>query len=255
METLAANLRKILHLTQNEAKIYAVILENPYLNIAEISSSTKLPKSRIYEILSVLSGRGLIEKEYGSSKFLVINPKNSLETFQKQINQKHKEESLAVAELSNSLEGIWKGATLHKVALGVELIPLRQIESFLDEAISSATEEICICVADFDMGINWRRSGASLASNIKLGSKVRFLVKDAKLHKRLTFYFNQNAQNKTPIEIGINESMHTSFILVDGELFLFFFGKHGEKSESTVLKTQSKGLVKTMFWLFNSLWK
>jgi sugar-specific transcriptional regulator TrmB len=254
MEELTERLRNILGLTKNEAKVYAEILNTPALSVKEISQTTNIPISRIYETLNSLSAKLLISKKQNTGEFIVVPPTQAISNIMENYTKEHAEKQRTLLAISNYLQEIWTNSISHSPTMGVELISFDQIETFFLEKIKNLKSKILIAAASSISVIDWRKSGNILTRQFEKDVEIKYLVNSQELKQRLQSTFQQLDQfRKLKVEISFAEELYSSFVIVDNELFLFFFGS--EQSQTMVLRSTSESLFKTFYWLFRNLWR
>ena len=248
-------LQKILGLTQNEAKTYAALLEHPKADVSSLSKITRLPRSRIYEMLAKLSSKGLLEKKIGSATYKIIPPREAFQKIAENLEKECKKKIQAIHEFSNFMQETWNKQLRQEISLGVEIITFEDIEPIFLEDLRNTQKLVLIAASSETPSINWRKSGEILLRTHHTQKTVRYLTSSRELANRILSALTRFTNNKqqVPIDVRYNTQLYTSFVILDKILFLFFFGN--DPTEVQVMRTSSEHLYKSMTWMYNTLWE
>jgi len=246
-------LEKLLHLSKNEARVYAALLQNPNASVNLLSTELNLPRSRVYQLLSSLAAHDLLQRKVGSSQYTVIPPSEALDGFLERMEDEHKQHKEGILELRGLLKGVWKEAIVEDLTPGVELIPFIYIEEIFLKSIATAQSKLYIAASSGIPVIDWSKSGNALSEGYHLDLEVRYLVNDRKVFDRLQNAFGKFSPfSSVNFDLRYSGDLSSSFVLIDEELYLMFFGK--DQQSTMVLHTSSSELKSTFYWLFERLW-
>ena len=246
------NLQDILNLTPNEEKVYSALLRNSDADPLELSKQTQLPRTRIYEILSKLALKHLLEKK--KDGYRVIPPKTAIKRIKEELSESTETKISALNELSSQISEVWTNGTIDIFIPGVEFSSFHDVEEKYLNELSRATKRVFIAASNNTGGINWGKSGTTLARTYNEKLDFRYLYADIKMAERMVHAFKHFVPfNNFKIKIRSNNELESSFILLDKKLYLFFMG--ADSLETKVLSVSSSQLVNTFEWLFNKLWE
>lgn len=247
------NLQDILKLTSNEEKVYSQLLINPVASTKEVSEMTGLPRTRIYEIMSKLANKQLLEKRE-SNGYYVIPPGTAIENIQESIRSKTEQRMNALNELGVKLSEVWKEGVANVITPGVEIFSFKDIESDYLRKLKNIKSRVFIAASSNTGGIDWNKSGESLARSYSENLDIRYLYSAAKMASRMVYAFKHFVPfSNLKIKIRTNEELASSYILLDNNLYIFFMGS--DTMETKVLSVNSSQLIKTFEWMFQKLWE
>ena len=246
------NFQDLLNLTPNEEKVYLVLLQTSEADPLELSKLTKLPRTRIYEILSKLALKHLLEKK--SDGYHVIPPKSAIERIQQNLSKTTDNKISALNALSNQMCEIWRTGAIDVIKPGVEISSFNDIEQTYLQELGQASKRVYIAASNNTGGINWGKSGQTLAKSYNDKLDFRYLYADRAMAERMVHAFKHFVPfSNFKIKIKSNEVLESSFILLDSKLYIFFMG--ADTFETKVLSVNSSELVLTFEWLFHKLWE
>lgn len=252
-----SNLQSLLGLSKNESKVYKAILESTNCDPNHLAQETGLPRTRIYEILSKLRAKNLLEKKNGGQGYQLIPPVESIDSVLKNMESHYNFRQQAVKELGNHLQSVYSNVIGSELTPGVSILAFREAESVFLDQLKKVRNRVSIAVSADSQSIEWRKSGSILASSYKDGLDIRYLVSSPDLSARLSKMISTfPGFAKIKMHFGSNVNLHTSFIILDDTIYLFFLGQQQATDlETMVLMTGSVGLVKSFEWMFNKLWE
>jgi hypothetical protein len=204
-----------------------------------------------------LTAKNLLEKDKNGSKgYQLIPPQESIDTVLNQMKSDFDFKERAVKELGTHLQSVYSNGIGSELTPGVTILEFRDAEAIILQELRKVESRVYIAVSADSRPINMRKSATILASSYTTKLDFRYLVSSEMLSHKLkqsVTSFPGFAEMK--IQFGYNGNLHTSFILLDDTIFLFFLGKHDTTDLKTlVLMTGSVGLVKSFEWMFNNLW-
>jgi len=245
-----------LGLSKNEAKVYSAILEYGHCKTTELAEITGLPRTRIYDILSKLTAKHLLEKrKNGKQGYHIIPPSESIEVMLDEMKSEFDFRKRALGELGHHLQSVYSNGIGAELTPGVSILEFRDAEAIILQQLKKVQKRVYIAVSTDNKSIEWRKSGSILASSYTSNLDFRYLVYSETMYERVTKSVTAfPGFAKMNIKFGYNEDLHSSFMLLDDVIFLFFLGQQ-DKTELTtlVLMTASKSLVNTFEWMFDNL--
>jgi predicted transcriptional regulator len=240
-----------LNLTPNEEKVYTALLRNSDADPLELSKVTQLPRTRIYDILSKLALKHLLDRK--EDGYRVIPPKVAIKYIKEELSVSTENKISALNELSNQINEVWKNGTIEIIKPGVEISSFHAIEQDYLHELSKASKRVFIAASNNTGGIDWGKSGQTLARTYNVNLDFRYLYSDIAMAKRMVHAFKHFVPfSNFNIMIKSNEELESSFILLDNKLYIFFIGV--DTLETKVLSVSSSQLVLTFDWLFHKLW-
>jgi sugar-specific transcriptional regulator TrmB len=262
-KSLIDSLQEVLGLTLNEARVYSILLEKHNSSPKEISEKLGLAHSRVYESLSKLAVKNLVERSTTGKGYLLVSPKESITKLIEHETLSFEQQKHSLDQMKNFLNDIWHKNLVLNNPVGVELIPANAAETYLLDDISNTKYQVLVAKASESSPINWKNSGLALGRIIKKGLDIRYLVKSkvfankfAHMTREYSFSqtHNQIHSSKTHDLIRYNEDLHISFIIVDTISYLAFFQTE-TMIEPIFLRSASSELTQALLWMFNALWE
>ncbi|MHA2277277.1 MAG: TrmB family transcriptional regulator [Candidatus Kariarchaeaceae archaeon] len=254
---MKTSLESVLGLSKNEAKVYSAILEHGNCETNTLAEITGLPRTRIYDILSKLTAKTLLEKDKNGSKgYQLIPPHESIDMVLNQIKSEYDFKERAIKELGNHLQTVYSNGIGSELTPGVTILEFRDAEAIILQQLRKVEDRVFIAVSTDTRPIDMRKSATILASSYTTKLDFRYLVSSAELTQRLkTAVTSFPGFADMELKFGCNENLYASFILLDDTIFLFFLGQQDATDLKTlVLMTGSSGLVKSFEWMFTNLW-
>ncbi|MHA2248857.1 MAG: TrmB family transcriptional regulator [Candidatus Kariarchaeaceae archaeon] len=248
------NLQDILGLTKNEARVYQTIIETSQLEPNEIAQITGLPRARIYEMMTKLAAKDLLEKRPDVG-YRLIPPSEAIPNLSEQLDLDYQQRKRSLHEFGAYLQNIWVKNLASNLSPGVEVYFYKDAESFFHEHLMNVKNRVFIAVASDSAPINHRKAGTTLAQAYNEQLSVKYLVHSEKLANQLRSAFDHFAPYKDlRIKIGHNKKLYTSFVILDNIIYVYFFGSTSP-IETMVLRTASPELIKSFEWMFDELWE
>ncbi|MCY3410634.1 MAG: hypothetical protein INQ03_03255 [Candidatus Heimdallarchaeota archaeon] len=252
---MSSNLADLLNLTQNEEKVYSALLEQPNADPLVLAKNTGLPRTRIYDILTKLENKQLIDKK--TNGIHVIPPKQAIELIQEKIRKETESKIDALDELGYQLSEVWRQGAVNVIIPGVEIYTFQDIEAKYLSELKDIDSKVFIAASGNSMGgIDWKKSGETLAraAFVKKELDIRYLYADQSMADRMVHAFKHYIPFKNlNISIKSNSELISSFIILDNKLYIFFMGT--DTYETKVLTAMSSQLVKTFEWIYQRLWE
>lgn len=248
------NLQEHLGLTQNESKVYGALIKGVRLDPTELATETGLPRTRIYEVLSSLAAKNLVEKRSHGNGYRLIPPKKSIPDFITNLQKEYNNKIATIEEFGSYLDEVWHDNLASQMSPGVEILPLEDAEPLFIEQLKSVERRVWIAAADTKASIDMRKSGSTLASAYNPALDVRYLMTDEEVANRVRSAFNHfEPFQKMKIEIKTNNKLSASFVILDNIIYVFFFGGT-DTLEPTAMRTSSKQLVESFEYIYTNLW-
>ncbi len=248
------NLQKILNLSKNEAKVFHTLIDTSIIEPIEIAKLSGLPRTRVYEVLSKLAARKLIEKK-ANGGYRLIPPSESISNLSEQYDLDYQQKKRSLYEFGSHLQNLWLKNLASNISPGVELFTYKDAESLFLFHLKNVKNRVLISVASEIAPIDHRKSGSTLAQAYHEGIIVRYLIYSEKLAKTLSSLFDHFVPYKDlKIKIKYNTDLYTSFVILDNIIYIYFFGADSQL-ETMVLRTSSSQLLKSFDWMFDELWK
>ncbi|MHA1910081.1 MAG: TrmB family transcriptional regulator [Candidatus Kariarchaeaceae archaeon] len=261
-KSLIDSLQEVLGLTLNEARVYSILLEKHNSSPKEISEKLGLAHSRVYESLSKLTVKSLVERSTKGKGYVLIPPKESVAKLMEQEVHSFEQQKHSLNQMKNFLNDIWHKNLVLNNPVGVELIPANAAETYLLDDISNTKHQVLVAKASESSPIDWKNSGHALGRIIKKGLDVRYLVQSKVFAEKFAYMIREYSFSQTYDQlhsknthdlIRYNNDLHISFIIVDTISYLAFFQTE-TMIEPIFLRSASSELTKALLWMFNTLW-
>jgi len=265
------HLQILFKLTKKEIDVYFQLLINEKLTATELSQSTKIQRTRIYEVIRSLKENGLVElRSIAPKEFSAIAPRKALDNWLFQRRKLFEEESSNMLSLLPSLQGIWNNR--HEEFLGsrVTLITEDLVKEILPIEVQNAKKHLYLAIRDptfssstattmferlFDPSTlvkdieNLSHKGVKL--HILIGNQKQFIQRTSS-HLQKTLENGLKSENIIVKSLGM--SFPQSFMLVDDIRIYLFFLDSNEDSHSEALRAESLSLVELFKLMWDTFW-
>ncbi len=250
--SLEQNLMDLLGLTKNEAKVYNAIINGNEINPTELARYLNIPRTRVYESLSNLSAKGLLKK--AANNYYIIPPKSAITRIIEEKQLVHNNYIASVGELSNYLNDIWENSLSKHILPGVSLFTFEESEPMFFEHLKHVKNRVWIAAADHNPTINMRQAGTILSSIYHPKLDIKYLVADKKILEKIKFGVCKfPPMSHLNVHFKYNKDLHSSFVIIDNVLYVFFFGPSSTIQVSTMI-TASENLFLTFEYVYRHLW-
>ncbi|MCS7386140.1 MAG: TrmB family transcriptional regulator [archaeon GB-1867-005] len=242
MESLIGELRK-LGLTNYEARAYITLVERGAMTAGSLSKASKIPYSKIYDVLSRLEEKGWIIIERGKpNKYKARPPSEAAKMAIKRIESELKKvERIVVRELQPLYERIG-------VQEKPEVIILRGAPIIVEKAVTTienAARELEVAIPG-EMRAFHQQFKSSFEGAVSRGVKVKVLA--SKEHRDLLEpLFNLG------VEIGLRDKLFGGGLIADDEEAVILLSG-GALSPLAIWSNHSE-LVKLAKIYFEYLWR
>jgi sugar-specific transcriptional regulator TrmB len=247
------NLLEKIGLSEYEAKAYTTLLLIGPSKAGEISKESKIPHSKIYEILEQLSIKQLIETLEGRPKeFKAVSPEIAL---MRLIEEREKEISKLKGRVKNLSEAL-KPFKFPEVTYGIWTIKGRKWSEFLNKAaemIERSRRYIYVVTREFS---RTSKLAYAIKSCLRRGVKIRLIGIEEPAEDK---YYRAKWYYEHGIQIRIFPTkVHPRILVSDGrEVLMRLDGKPTKKDGFLFfsLWSQDESLVKVLDSYVKNLWK
>lgn len=250
MEEALAILKQV-GLNQYEAKVYTALLSKGSCSAGEISESTDVPRSRVYDVLISLEKKGFAIIQMGKPvKYLPVTPKDVITRLKTQYKKEYEKDLEKLQKLEGEIMSVL--VPLHNKVAGVEpnepsLVRGENIPKHMEQMISEAKKSICkVTTGNGFIRISEKHT-AHLANAKKRGVKIKFLASLAEEHKPKAKELKELSQIKHL------KGIKGRFLVKDGnEALLMMSPEHSDQDMGIWVK--SPYLAESLQHIFDHLW-
>lgn len=250
-----------LGLSSYEAKTYYTLLSAGISNAKEISLQSGVPWGRIYDVLSTLEGKGLVESQSSRPKhFIPVEPRIALETLLKLKSKEIellKESAARIESELNAAYQIPEGKSMFwSVALG------REMDRKILEKMIDAKEEVIVynelkkfTMPSEDEIIKMKEFFQHLLrNNVKI--RILFALKEMELPEEFSLYLASFVGLKGKFHVRVTSQITNCFDIIDGEkVFLKVPNPINPKEYFAAIYVWQKHFAIELRKKFNELWK
>ncbi len=230
-------------LTEYESTAYLFLLTSGPATAGQISRSTVLPYSKIYDILTSLEEKGWIEVESGRPKrYFPKPPSEALEATKLQV-----ESSLAenISQIHGELQALYGGRGLQERPdiwiLRGEFSIVAKIKEYLNET----RKELMLAAAVLPKQLlEYLASDMARLKNLNISVKILVTEKVEPKHLKELSIFG---------EVKVKEQMFGNGVIVDGRKVMLLLGKDAG-SEYLAICSDHIGLAELSKEYFEYLW-
>ena len=269
---ITEKLKNLFELTDHEAEVYLVILNNASLTATAVSKVTSIRRSRTYEILRNLKEKGLVVEENGNPKtFKAKSPRLVVDSLIAERQRIVQDESAAMLGVQQVLQDIWTNQ--HEEQLGGQLFLLSEqlIREIVPQEIHEVKECLCLAIKEPHISIPETQSCAAQFFDHKplsdalnefpqRGIKFRILIGDL-----LSFLKRSWPEGTSILKTGIKEGFievkeidmripHSFLIVDDQRVYMFFLDSTGNCYHEAI-RTEIPNLIETINMFWSMLWE
>ena len=250
-----------LGLSSYEAKTYYSLLSAGISNAKEISLQSGVPWGRIYDVLSTLEGKGLVESQSSRPKqFIPVEPSRALETL---LELKFREIEVlkdSAARIESELNAAYQipeeESMFWNVTLGSEM-ERKILEKMIDakeevivynelQKFSMPSEEEINKLKDFFQHL--------LRNNVKI--RILFALREMELPAEFSLYLASFAGLQGKFHVRVTSQITSCFDIIDGEkVFLKVPNPINPKEYFAAIYIWQKHFAVELRARFNELWK
>jgi HTH-type transcriptional regulator, sugar sensing transcriptional regulator len=224
-----------------EVDAYIALLEGGQMTAMEISQQTKVPYSKMYEVLNSLKEKGWIKSsESRPTKYFPVPPMEATRFTKLRLDDKYQSWENTVAE---TLQPLYEKRELVERPDMLILRGQQAVLNKIEEVLSKASKEIVIAAPEFAKAIITLAD--PLFNSMKKTVSVKFMA--AGTSKDWAFVKKFSGVN----EVRLRDHMFGGGIIVDGKEALLFLG---EDKPSLVIWSNHVGLVEFAREYFQFLW-
>ncbi len=250
-----------LGLTSYEAKTYHTLLSVGISDAKEISTKSGVPWGRIYDVLSALEGKGLVESQSSRPKqFNPVEPRIALETLLKLKSREIELLKDSAAKIESELNTIYQipeeESMFWNVTLGHEM------ERKILEKMVDAKEEVIVFneLKKFNMPSEDEITKLKeffqhlLSKNVKI--RILFALKEMELPEDFTLYLASFVGLQGKVNIRVTSQITNCFDIIDGEkVFLKVPNPINPSEYFAAIYVWQKRFAVELRTRFNELWK
>jgi sugar-specific transcriptional regulator TrmB len=225
-----------------EIDVYVTLLESGQITAMEISKKTKVPYSKIYDVLNSLKGEGWIKNvEARPTKYYPMPPIEALATAKIKIEDKYVDWEGAILR---ELQPLYEKRELVERPDILILHGEQGIMVKLEETLKKATKEIMIAAPEFSKTV--------LASSTFFLEALQRARVDVKLMVAGKTEEWENLKRLGSLgELRVRDRMFGGGVIVDEKEAILFLG---EEKPSLVIWSNHAGLVRFAREYFQFLW-
>lgn len=244
--------------TEYEAKALLVLIKKSSLSATEISQMGEIPRTKVYEVLNNLTGKGFCAEIPGSiRRFKAISPDISFKKVYSELENKKKE----LKYIENRLTPIFKESRSDSDPLDyIEIIRKKEVSiDKINGLINSAKKEIIIMnkIPFYNSLEAYYVDGEiTISINKKLKYKYIFQVKKDNPLSDNAIPVLQYLYNQENVEIRFSYNLPIKFFCVDSKtVFISLKDKVKANDTMTAMMIEHVDMVKSFKDLFKMYWK
>lgn len=244
---LVEKVRRNFDLNIYETKVWLALLEKGNANIAQIHELSKVPRSRVYDVLKSLETKGFCVERIGRPiKYIAVEPPLVVEKIKKSIEAEAQEkvkilEKVKVSEEYKQLENLHKTTVNVTEKVGTTIRGRSNLLAHLTNASKNAQDKIIIVSTPRGLERKLAMLLSTLASKAKRGVKTTVGIADSDGER-----FPEELRNKlkaSDIKVKPIDG-EARFCIVDNNVFLI--SESGETRDDTALWFQSNFFADTL---------
>jgi sugar-specific transcriptional regulator TrmB len=243
----AEEILKTLGFSDYEIRVYTSLLSNQKMSASEISKETRIPQTKIYQVIKKLANKGFVNILPGHpTKFEIAPPKNTLSSVIDELEDRRKKLIEAIQNLQESYE-------LSKIKEEeiVSFLDWKSFEKKVEEVDEKAKEEI-----DIFSRFKYPKGGwlESLEKAVKRGVKIKVAgVVNDKNKELAAFSYKKIGCEVCKLPIIYESTI--SFGVIDLSSVNLTIESEKDPTNFIYLLLENKGAVRLFKSFFDSMWK
>jgi len=234
-QELINKIKDYFNLNVYETKVWLALLTKGIASVGEIASISKVPRSRVYDVLESLEKKGFTIIRMGKPvKYLGIKPELILERIKMDVKQEADEKIQTLAKVKeteefNQLNNLYKNGInpIKKEEISSSITGKSNISNFIKDIIRNAEKEVIICL-----------DAEEVKSKFKLFYETISILKDMKIKIKMVLYGDSNLikELEKRFEIKIKSTnIKAKFFIVDKNQILFYItDDKGNKNQEDI---------------------
>ncbi|MHA2364690.1 MAG: TrmB family transcriptional regulator [Candidatus Hodarchaeales archaeon] len=272
LENVREKLKNLFDLSENEGRVYMILLMNDKLTATKISKISDIQRTHIYDISRRLKEKGLINiSGENPQQFSALSPRIATDNWLFKSKKLLEEKSSQLLSFLPTLQKVWTDQHEEHLSSRISLISEDYIREIIPQEIKLAQKNIFLALRDppsenpqmsgsftrlFDPSafqsdiLNFLERGVQL--KILIGNPDLFLNRSHPLKlKALVSGFIDGT-----IEVrALNEPFPQSFLLVDNERVYLFFLSNYREINNEAIRAESQSLRQFFSMIWKRLWE
>ncbi|MFW9803484.1 MAG: TrmB family transcriptional regulator [Candidatus Thorarchaeota archaeon] len=239
LDTLRDELMSTLDLTQNEARIFLVLLKGESFTASQLSALTRIHRTRVYDTLKSLMSKELI-MEVSKDPLIVAaqSPKKIVHHYLETLRSNFEDSIQAVMSLGHSLEEYGNRSILQSNSMDTSLVQLDDGLTIMRSLLAIAQRRVWVC----------KRTTGGIFDWFKLKSELRRLA-----DKGIDIKFLSDHTMEIGFEVQVHTDIPLSFAIVDS-YGISFVNLESSDKEPYAFVTKDREYVDFHMKLFQDLW-
>ncbi|MFW9887569.1 MAG: TrmB family transcriptional regulator [Candidatus Thorarchaeota archaeon] len=239
-DTLKDELMSTLDLTQNEARIFLVLLKGESFTASQLSALTRIHRTRVYDTLKGLMNKEIVA-EVSKDPLIVAarSPKGIVRDYLEILRSNFEDRIQAVMFLGHTLEEYSNRNIEHRNSMDTSLVQLDDSLTIIRSLLAIAQERVWVCKRTTGGIFDWFKLKSELRRLAERGIDIKFL-------------------SDHPMEIGFEVKeridIPLSFAIVDSFGISFVNLESSERGPYAFV-TKDKEYVEFYARLFQELWQ
>jgi sugar-specific transcriptional regulator TrmB len=240
-----------------ETKVWLALLTKGVASVGEIASISKVPRSRVYDVLESLEKKGFTIVRMGKPvKYLGIKPELILERIKMDVKQEADEKIQTLSKVKeteefNQLNELYRNGInpVKKEEISSSITGKSNISNFIRDIIRNAEKEVIICL-----------DAEETKNKFKLFYETISILKDMKIKIKMALYGDVKLINELEKKFGIKiekTEIKAKFFIVDKNQILFYItdDKKDKSQEDIAVWLNSDFFVESFVSLFEKTLK
>ncbi|MHA2003872.1 MAG: TrmB family transcriptional regulator [Candidatus Thorarchaeota archaeon] len=209
--TLRDELMSALELTQNEARLFLVLLNGESFTASQLSSLTRINRTRVYDTVKGLMNKDLIEEV--STDPLIVSarqPNGIVRDRLEALRSNYEGKIQAVMTLGRTLEEYSSRGFVQGDTKNTSLVELDEGLTIMRSLLAMARERVWVCKRTTGGIFDWFKLKSELHRLAERGIDIRFLSD----HK-MKIGFDVRDHTDIPLSFALVDSYGISFVNLD----------------------------------------
>ncbi|MFX1512427.1 MAG: TrmB family transcriptional regulator [Promethearchaeota archaeon] len=272
LENIREELKNLFDLSENEVRVYMILLLNDKLTATEISKIANIQRTRIYETFRRLKDKELVALSgENPQQFSALSPRVAIDNLLFKRRRLLEEKSSKLLSFLPTLQKIWNDQHEELLSSRISLISEDFIREIIPQEITIARKKICLALRDpptdnpqvygnFANLFDPRVFHTGMQNFSERGVQLRILIGDPHIFLKRTHPLKLkalvNGLIDGTIEVrALNQHFPQSFLLVDDERVYLFFLSIYRESHNEAIRAESKSLRELFSLIWQRFWE
>ncbi len=253
-------LQHALMLTKYETQIYMTMLNFDSLTPQQVSEKSSVPRSRCYDTLRRLEGKGMVVQIVSRpTRYKALPPSAAFENRFKQLKDDLKTRQEEASRLQEHLTTILEGRkTVEEIHTVLRIANPQHLVNMISEDVLKADKQICISMTPNPNFKSWSKVFSAYTHRKNQQMAIKHLIPDEASYLEKLNPFREEVQNnidRGKVQLRTYRGIQQPFAVIDKDISYLFFTNPTTGEIEFALRIKSVPFSSQLEQMFELLWK